>query len=172
MTVPVDMTDIVLRLAAAGGTGIVLGLNRDLHGKPTGVRTLGLVALSAALVALATINLPMISSDPDAMSRVVQGLIQGVLPGIGFLGAGVIFRSKDGGSIENLTTAATVWITAVLGLACGLAAWPIVGLGLLLSFLLLISGGLIETLTAKILGSANAPEAVAQAKPEATPPPA
>ncbi len=172
MPAPDDMMDILLRLGAAGGTGIVLGLNRDLHGKPTGVRTLGLVALSAALVAIATINLPMIHSDPDALSRVIQGLIQGVLPGIGFLGAGVIFRSKDGGSIENLTTAATVWITAVLGLACGLAAWPIVGLGLLLSFLLLISGGLIETLTAKILGSAKAPEAAAQAKPEATPPPA
>ena len=92
------------------------GLNRDLKGKPSGARTLALVSLGAALVALAATHYPGMAGHPDAMSRVVQD-IQGVMAGVGFIGAGMILRDSATKSVRNLTTAATVWVTAALG-------WP------------------------------------------------
>ena len=86
------------------------------------MRTLGLVALGAAVVAVAAIQVPGMAENPDAMSRVVQGIIQGVMAGISFIGAGVILRDAKARTVEGLTTAATVWVTAALGIACGLGA--------------------------------------------------
>src|SRR5262249_14538460 len=76
----------------------------------------------------------------DATSRVIQG----VLTGIGFLGAGVIVRRTVGKQVHGLTSAACGWTTACLGLVCGLAAWPIVATGVVLVFALLIFGGPFE----------------------------
>jgi putative Mg2+ transporter-C (MgtC) family protein len=87
-----DIADIALRLAAASLVGVLLGLNRDLAGKPIGMRTLALVSLGAAVVSLSTINFHNFEEHPDALSRVIQGIIQGVMGGIGFIGAGVILR--------------------------------------------------------------------------------
>ena len=92
------------------------------------MRTLALVALGAAVVSLAGTHIEGIATNPDALSRVVQGVIQGVMGGISFIGAGVILRDTKARRVEGLTTAATVWITAALGIACGLAAWTTVGL--------------------------------------------
>ena len=61
--------------------------------------------------------------DAAAGSRVIQG----VITGIGFLGAGVIFRNPAGKKVHGLTTAAAIWLTACIGVACGLGAWPLVG---------------------------------------------
>ena len=105
-----------------GAVGGVIGINRDLADKPIGVRTLALVALSAAIVTVATIQVPGIAEHPDALSRVVQGVLQGVMAGIGFIGAGVILRDAEAGIVLGLTTAATVWVAAALGIACGLGA--------------------------------------------------
>ena len=109
--------EIVLRLTAATVIGGVIGLNRDLHGKAAGVRTLGLVALSSALVVLGITDLfPPSAHDLNALSRVMQG----VLTGIGFLGAGVILQDSKGGyRVHNLTTAAVTWLTACVGMVCG-----------------------------------------------------
>jgi hypothetical protein len=85
-----DIADVALRLAAAALVGVLLGLNRDLAGKPIGMRTLALVSLAAAVVSLSTIHFQNFEDHPDALSRVVQGIIQGVMGGIGFIGAGVI----------------------------------------------------------------------------------
>lgn len=123
-----DSLDAVLRLLAATATGMALGLNRDLEGKPLGMRTLGLVAMSAALVALATTQIPGIAQSPDALSRVIQGVVVGALTGVGFIGSGVILRHPERGTVDNLTTAATTWATAALGLACALATWTLFAL--------------------------------------------
>jgi hypothetical protein len=104
--------DILPRLGFATLAGMAIGLNRDLQNKPTGMRTLGLVSLGAALVTLATIDFGQLSENPDALSRVVQGVIQGVLTGVGFICAGVILRDRQGFTVHGLTTAATVWVTA------------------------------------------------------------
>jgi putative Mg2+ transporter-C (MgtC) family protein len=136
--VPEPILEALIRLSAATAVGIVLGINRDLRGKPTGIRTLGLVALGTAAVTVATVNVEGMEGHPDAMSRVVQGVIQGVLTGIGFIGAGVVLRGPRPFEIHGLTTAANVWLTAGLGIACGLGAWHVVWVGTVLGFLLLV----------------------------------
>jgi putative Mg2+ transporter-C (MgtC) family protein len=132
-----DITEVALRLGAATRAGAALGINRDLHGKPTGVRTLGLVGLGAALAVMTVGG----GGDATALSRVVQG----VVTGIGFLGAGVIIRTHEGRQVHGLTTAACAWLTACIGAACGAGEWPIVLVSVPLIFLVLIFGGPLET---------------------------
>src|SRR5688572_28530902 len=141
-----DTIDIILRMGAAVVAGIVIGSNRDLAGKPMGMRTLALVSLGAAVVSLATIRLEVFSDHPDALSRVVQGIIQGVMGGIGFIGAGVIMRDAQSETIKGLTTAATAWVTAALGTACALAARSIVAVALGLARITLVAVGWAERL--------------------------
>jgi len=78
--------------------------------------------------------------DGAAASRVMQGIVTG----IGFLGAGVIVRAGKGYHIHGLTTAATTWLTACMGIVCAVAAWRIVVVGLILSLVVLICGGPFE----------------------------
>lgn len=145
---PLEIFDTVTRLVAATIIGMAYGLNRDLHGKATGIRTLGLVALASAVVTIGTIRYlgqhTPVESHPDAMSRVMQGLIQGILTGIGFIGAGVIVREVPGHRVRGLTTAATVWLTASMGIVCGLGQWVLVVTAVLVSGTLLIFGGPLE----------------------------
>ena len=142
-----EPVEIILLLGSALLIGGAIGLNRDAHGKPIGVRTLGLVGLASAIAVLAT---TYAGTDPraDAPSRVMQG----VLTGIGFLGAGVIVRAKSLSRIQGLTSAASVWATACLGLVCGVAAWPVAATGIVLVFLLLVFGGPIERIMHRWLG--------------------
>jgi putative Mg2+ transporter-C (MgtC) family protein len=135
---PIDWTDIVLRLGAATLAGVAIGLNRDLQNKPIGMRTLPLVALGAATVTVASVQYSILAENPDALSRVVQGVIQGIMAGISFIGAGVILRDRNKGTVEGLTTAATVWMSAALGIACGLAAWTVMGVALALALAALV----------------------------------
>jgi putative Mg2+ transporter-C (MgtC) family protein len=130
--------DTAWRLCAAAVVGMLIGLNRDVSGKPMGMRTLGLVALGTALAALATVHYGNLETHPDALSRVVQGVLQGVLAGVGFLGAGVILHDAHAKEVHGLTTAATVWVVAALGIACALAAWHLVFLGVAATLFILI----------------------------------
>jgi putative Mg2+ transporter-C (MgtC) family protein len=129
-----DTLEIVLRLVVAALAGVALGLNRDLRGKPTGVRTLGLVGLGSALIVVTA------GPDVNAMSRVMQGIVTG----IGFLGAGVIIRTPESRRIHGLTTAACTWLAACIGAACGAAHWAVVAVSIPLIFLVLIFGGPLE----------------------------
>jgi putative Mg2+ transporter-C (MgtC) family protein len=139
--------DIALRLGAATGAGMLIGLNRDLASKPIGMRTLGLVSLGSAAVAVTGIQHGNLADNADALSRVVQGIIQGVMAGISFIGAGVILRDAKARSVEGLTTAATVWIAAALGIASGLGAWRTLAICVPLTLLVLYCGPMIEKLT-------------------------
>lgn len=139
-----DTGDLALRLSAAVAAGTAIGLNRGLRGKPIGMRTLALVALGSATVTVATIQVDGVWEHPDALSRVVQGLIQGLMTGIGFIGAGVILRKADVGVVHGLTTAATVWVTAAFGIACGLAAWRTIAVALGLALAVLIALAWVE----------------------------
>jgi putative Mg2+ transporter-C (MgtC) family protein len=108
-------------LCSAGLAGGLIGLHRSIHGKPAGMRVHGLVAMTASLLTVLGTHLP---SDGD-LSRVVQGLITG----IGFLGAGVILhRSTQDGSnhVYNLATATTMWMVAAIGVTFGMKLY---GLG-------------------------------------------
>ena len=130
-----DTLDMALRLGAAALVGIALGLNRNLHGKPTGVRTLSLVGLGSALAVLSVGEI----SSTDA-GRVIQGIVTG----IGFLGAGVIIRSTDDQHVHGLTTAACAWLTGCIGAACGIAQWRVILLSVSLVFVILVFGGPFE----------------------------
>ena len=137
---PIEL-DIAFRLTAATVIGAAVGLNRDLHGKPTGVRTLGLVGLGAALVVLASTDF---LASPEFDLNPVSRAIQGVITGIGFLGAGVIVRDRGGTRVQGLTTAAAIWLTAALGVVCGLGAWTPALTAFGLVFALLMGGGALE----------------------------
>jgi putative Mg2+ transporter-C (MgtC) family protein len=130
---------VVVRLLAAALAGVALGLPRNLSDKPIGMRTLGLVSLGAAMVSIAALRYPALAGDPDAASRVLQGIIQGLMVGVGFIGAGVILRDMNKNKVHGLTTATTVWIAAGLGIACGLADWLVASFGLVLALVILIA---------------------------------
>jgi putative Mg2+ transporter-C (MgtC) family protein len=163
----IDLAEVVLRLGSATLIGAAIGLNRDLHDKPIGVRTLGLVGLASAMATLVVSNGGADVNSVDAASRVIQG----VLTGIGFLGAGVIVRRNIGARVHGLTSAACAWTTACLGLVCGLAAWPIVATGVVLVFVLLVFGGPFERMSHRWLSRHTGPPAEhdAGAKPDASP---
>jgi len=131
-----DLTDIVLRLLAAAGIGLLMGLERLLKRKPVGMRTLGLVSFVAALVTLSLTHADGILGNPEGLGRVLQGAVQGVLVGVGFLGGGVILRDTSG--VHNLTTAAEVWAAAGIGLAAAVAPWSLVGVGAVVFVLLIV----------------------------------
>ena len=136
--------EIVLRLGLAALVGAALGLNRELHGKPTGVRTLGLVGLGSALAVMAAAA----TGDVAAPSRVMQGIVTG----IGFLGAGVILRPAGRGHVHGLTTAACTWLTASFGIACAVSEWRFVLIGVALAFAVLVLGGPFEKLLQRFWG--------------------
>ena len=129
---------VIVRLLAAALAGVALGLPRNLSDKPIGMRTLGLVSLGAAMVSIAALRYPALAGDPDATSRVLQGIVQGLMVGVGFIGAGVILRDMSNNKVHGLTTATTVWIAAGLGIACGLADWLVASFGLVLALIILI----------------------------------
>jgi putative Mg2+ transporter-C (MgtC) family protein len=131
---------IAVRLAAALLAGAILGINRDLHRKPAGLRTLSLVSVGSALVVMVT--LLMTHGNGDAASRVIQGLVTGV----GFLGAGVIIHHEPERRVEGLTTAASVWVAAGLGAACGAGLGTVALFALFATMVILVVGGRIERL--------------------------
>jgi putative Mg2+ transporter-C (MgtC) family protein len=138
MDITLAPQEIALRLGAAALAGIVLGVSRDLKRKPTGMRTLALVCLGASMATVATVYMTSIQSDPNALSRVVQGVLQGVLTGIAFLGAGAIIRREDQNKTPGLTTAANVFVAATIGIACGLGQWWAAGIGAFISLIVLV----------------------------------
>lgn len=107
------LTRILVRLLLAALLGGVIGYEREHHGKTAGLRTHMLVAMGAALFVLVPQQGGMELGD---LSRVLQG----VIAGIGFLGAGAIIKSSTRKDVKGLTTAASIWTTAAIGVACGL----------------------------------------------------
>jgi putative Mg2+ transporter-C (MgtC) family protein len=120
---PQDMIDIAVRLASALLAGSLIGLERSYHGRPAGFRTHALVCLASALLMLVTVyQLQWMSGAVSTHEETIRTdptrMAQGIMTGIGFLGAGVIF--KEGLTVRGLTTAASIWITAALGILYGI----------------------------------------------------
>ena len=108
-----DFTRVTLRLIVAVLLGAMIGYERERRHAAAGLRTHMLVALGAALFVVVPHEAGM---DADALSRVLQGVISG----IGFLGAGAVLKMRDEGEIHGLTTAASIWATAAIGIAVGM----------------------------------------------------
>jgi len=124
-------TRVMLRLLLAALLGGLLGIEREQKGKAAGVRTHMLVAMGAALFVLVSQQSGMLSAD---LSRVVQG----VVAGIGFLGAGTILKGhvkghSDEEQVKGLTTAAGIWLTAAIGVAAGMGREATAALSTLLA---------------------------------------
>lgn len=143
-----DWPEILLRLGVATLAGSAIGLNRDLHGKPIGLKTLGIVGLSTATVVLLAVQFTDAGKITDATSRVIQG----ILTGIGFLGAGVIVHESERFRVRGLTSAACTFLAACLGIACGVGQWKIVAIALTLTFVLLTVGRRLERRLHRMLG--------------------
>lgn len=108
-----QVTRILTRLLLAALLGGVLGYEREHKGKAAGIRTHMLVAMGSALFVL----VPLLGGMPPGdLSRVLQGVIAGV----GFLGAGAIVKQRAEENVQGLTTAAGIWMTAAIGVACGM----------------------------------------------------
>ncbi len=120
----IDQLEILGRLALAAALGGFIGLERELRGYPAGIRTLALVAVGAALF--------------TDVSRLLGGddrVAAGIVTGIGFIGAGVIFREQF--TVRGITTAATIWAAAAIGMAVGVELYLVAPVGTLLIFIVL-----------------------------------
>lgn len=115
ITDPAQLTRITVRLLIAALLGGILGYEREHRGKAAGIRTHMLVCMGAALFVLVP---RLAGADDAALSRVVQGLVAG----IGFLGAGTILKDgvRSAAQVKGLTTAAGLWMTAAIGVAAGM----------------------------------------------------
>jgi putative Mg2+ transporter-C (MgtC) family protein len=106
--------DLTIRLLLAAALGAAIGIEREIHQKPAGLRTNILITFGSALFTTASIAMVRLGATPDRITAQV-------VTGIGFLGAGAILRS--GRSVHGLTTAATIWVDAGIGMAAGAGEW-------------------------------------------------
>jgi putative Mg2+ transporter-C (MgtC) family protein len=135
---------IIGRVAGALVIGALIGFERTFHGRPAGFRTHALVCMASALLMIVTVyqNLWMTMVEHDAIRTDPTRMAQGIMTGIGFLGAGVIF--KEGLTIRGLTTSASIWITAAIGILVGVGFWFAAIVGAVATLMVLAIFRLIE----------------------------
>ena len=110
------IVDPFIGILFAAALGSIIGLERELHGQPAGLRTHMILAVGAAVAAIISISYSQFLSNPDLPSDPGRIVAQ-VVSGVGFLGAGAIM--KAGVTVKGLTTASSLWTTAIIGIACG-----------------------------------------------------
>ena len=137
---------IAIRLSPALLAGSILGLNRWLHHKSAGIRTHSLVAIGSATAVMLISD--FVQDDAQAISRVLQGLITG----LGFLGAGVIIHEQRSSKIHGLTTAASLWTCALIGAVFGAGQYMLGLMSIGAVFLALALGGPMERLISRLTG--------------------
>ncbi|MDZ4308115.1 MgtC/SapB family protein [Allopontixanthobacter sp.] len=131
--------DLLSRLVAAAVLGLVLGLDRELRGHAAGMRTHGLVCFAAAAMTVSAISL---YSQLDGARMDPLRIYEATGAFIGIIGAGLIVFS--GGRVHNLTTAAHLWLAAVIGIACGAGQWPLVVIASIVGLIMLTVLRLVE----------------------------
>jgi putative Mg2+ transporter-C (MgtC) family protein len=119
----------IARLFVAAVLGAALGLEREYHGKSAGLRTNTMITLGAALFTLISIRLTANASETDRIAAQI-------VTGVGFLGGGAILRSRQG--VHGLTTAATIWVNAAIGMAAGAGEFTLAIAGAAIAFLTLV----------------------------------
>jgi putative Mg2+ transporter-C (MgtC) family protein len=128
---------ILLRILGAVAVGALIGFERTFHGRPAGFRTHALVCVASALLMIVTVyQIEWMTAAPvDTIRTDPTRMAQGIMTGIGFLGAGVIF--KEGLTVRGLTTAASIWVTAAIGILVGIGFWYAAILGTLATLAIL-----------------------------------
>jgi putative Mg2+ transporter-C (MgtC) family protein len=144
MSVASEELVIVARVLGAVLVGALIGFERTFHGRPAGFRTHALVCVASALLMLVTVyqNEWMTVVPLDAIRTDPTRMAQGIMTGIGFLGAGVIF--KEGLTVRGLTTAASIWVTAAIGILLGIGFYFAATLGAAATLAILSAFRLIE----------------------------
>lgn len=132
-----QLTRVMIRLCAATLFGAVIGIEREKAGKPAGFRTHILITVGTALFVIACSGAGL---TVEGLSRVIQGIVTG----IGFLGAGSILKLNDERNIQGLTTAAGVWMTAAIGVTVGLGSLGLALIGTILALIILAVIGVVE----------------------------
>jgi len=132
-----QLARVLIRLLAATLLGAIVGFERERARKPAGLRTHTLVCVGTAVFVLVCTSAGMSS---DGLSRVIQGIVTG----IGFIGAGTILKVNEEHQIKGLTTAAGVWMTAAIGVGVGLGSVGVAALSTLLAIIILAVVGSIE----------------------------
>lgn len=135
-----SLSEAAIRLLVAFMVAVVFGINRNLHHRAAGVRTLALVSLATCGLVMGVIDTT--HDNFDAITRTIQGIVSG----IGFIGAGVILHRESSTNVLGLTTAAMVWYVAALGILAGLGAFPLLALIAGFGFLALFVGRPLEKL--------------------------
>ena len=119
--------DMLIRLSVATGFGFLLGLERELRGKPAGLRSHMLVATGAAAFVMVGMHILFATATGDPSARIdPTRIVEGVIGGIGFLGAGCIIQAR--GSVQGITTGASIWIAGAVGVASGIGNLSLAGL--------------------------------------------
>jgi putative Mg2+ transporter-C (MgtC) family protein len=128
--------DLLWRLLLSAGLGAVIGLEREYRRKPAGLRTNILIAIGSALFTILSISMTASTGD---QSRVAGQIVTG----IGFLGGGAILRNRD--TVHGMTTAATIWVNAAIGIACGIGQYELATVTTALTLVVLVVLPPIET---------------------------
>lgn len=131
--------DLLTRLGLAAIIGLMLGIDREVRDKAAGLRTHGLICFSTAAM---TVSMIALYHQTDREGSDLLRIFEATGAFIGFIGAGLIVFSR--GKPKNITTAAHLWLTAVIGIACGAAQWPLVLFSSLISVMMLTVLGLLE----------------------------
>lgn len=143
MSAPLDEWEIAARLGAAVLAGGILGWEREVQDKPAGLRTHMMVSLGSALPIVAALQfLALLSADSSLLQSDPFRIVQGIMGGIGFLGAGAIIQSSRW--VRGLTTAATIWVSAAIGVVCGFGFYTIAGIATGMSLVVLLAFGYLE----------------------------
>jgi putative Mg2+ transporter-C (MgtC) family protein len=123
---PTPIVDVVLRFSVAVGCAAILGWERESHDKPAGLRTHMMVALGSAAFTMAALILTGSMADNANVRSDPLRLVDGIIGGIGFLGAGTIIQSR--GSVHGVTTAAGIWVMGAIGVASGCGYFMLAGI--------------------------------------------
>lgn len=130
------LTESTIKLGTALVCGILLGMEREFKEKPAGLRTIILITVGATIFMIVSDLIALVTEGPEDITRVDTSRIASqVVTGIGFLGAGAIIQAR--GAVHGLTTAATVWVAAGIGLCIG-AGFPLLGTAITLLVLLVL----------------------------------
>ncbi|MFL4471766.1 MgtC/SapB family protein [Tateyamaria armeniaca] len=139
------LTDFILRAVVAALLGLLIGLEREVKAKPLGVRAYMLVSLGSAGMMMVTMNFSLgtIASDPN-VSIDPSRLIQGLVGGIGFLGAGAIISNSSDGRLRGVASGAAIWGVGGIGIACGLGYIAEAVILSVLTFVILTASDLLQ----------------------------
>lgn len=139
----IPILDMFIRLLAAAGLALVLGLEREIRGKAAGLRSHMMVSLGASAFIIMGMHILFATAEGDPSARIdPTRIVEGVIGGIGFLGAGSIIQSR--GSVQGITTGASIWMAGAIGVACGLGIFALAGMVTIMALIIMLVLGRFE----------------------------